>query len=85
MIIISKLKLITVSPNYFQVGNIVVNIEARARRSILKRDGAGSGIRTHDTLQYNGFQDRRIRPLCHPSWPFAQTGRSQSAPPVGSL
>ena len=24
----------------------------------------GSGIRTPDTFQYNGFQDRRIRPLC---------------------
>ena len=23
------------------------------------------GIRTPGTLQYNGFQDRRIRPLCH--------------------
>ncbi len=23
------------------------------------------GIRTPGTLQFNGFQDRRIRPLCH--------------------
>jgi hypothetical protein len=23
------------------------------------------GIRTPGTLLYNGFQDRRIRPLCH--------------------
>ena len=23
------------------------------------------GIRTPGTLRYNGFQDRRIRPLCH--------------------
>ena len=23
------------------------------------------GIRTPGTFQYNGFQDRRIRPLCH--------------------
>ena len=27
----------------------------------------GRGIRTPGTLRYNGFQDRRIRPLCHPS------------------
>ena len=24
-----------------------------------------TGIRTPDTSQYNGFQDRRNRPLCH--------------------
>ena len=29
--------------------------------------GRGGGIRTHDTLRYAGFQDRCIRPLCHPS------------------
>ena len=27
----------------------------------------GSGIRTHGTLRYIGFQDQRNRPLCHPS------------------
>jgi hypothetical protein len=27
----------------------------------------GRGIRTPGTLRYNGFQDRRIRPLCHSS------------------
>ena len=29
--------------------------------------GGGRGIRTPGTLRYNGFQDRRIRPLCHSS------------------
>ena len=29
--------------------------------------GGGGGIRTHGTLRLSGFQDRRIRPLCHPS------------------
>ena len=28
-------------------------------------DGGEGGIRTPGTLRYNGFQDRRIRPLCH--------------------
>ena len=27
----------------------------------------GGGIRTHGTLRLSGFQDRRNRPLCHPS------------------
>lgn len=27
--------------------------------------GGERGIRTPGTLQFNGFQDRRIRPLCH--------------------
>jgi hypothetical protein len=27
--------------------------------------GGERGIRTPGTFQYNGFQDRRIRPLCH--------------------
>ena len=27
----------------------------------------GRGIRTPGTSRYNGFQDRRIRPLCHSS------------------
>jgi RimJ/RimL family protein N-acetyltransferase len=30
-------------------------------------DGGGGGIRTHEGLHLSGFQDRRIRPLCHPS------------------
>src|ERR1700712_1197030 len=29
--------------------------------------GRGGGIRTPGTLRYNGFQDRRVRPLCHSS------------------
>ena len=35
-------------------------------------DGGEGGIRTPGTLRYNGFQDRRIRPLCHLS-----VGRSE--------
>ena len=32
----------------------------------------GSGIRTHGALRHNGFRDRPIRPLSHPSsWTFA--------------
>ena len=27
----------------------------------------GGGIRTHGPLRVSGFQDRRNRPLCHPS------------------
>jgi hypothetical protein len=27
----------------------------------------GRGIRTPGPVTVNGFQDRRIRPLCHPS------------------
>ena len=30
-------------------------------------NGGGSRIRTHGTLRYNGFQDRRFRPLSHPT------------------
>lgn len=29
--------------------------------------GRGGGIRTPGTSRYNGFQDRRDRPLCHSS------------------
>ena len=29
--------------------------------------GGGGGIRTHGALRLSGFQDRRNRPLCHPS------------------
>ena len=31
----------------------------------LKKYGGGGGIRTPGTVKPNGFQDRRIRPLCH--------------------
>ena len=37
--------------------------------SILKNGGRGR-IRTHETFRSNGFQDRRNRPLCHPSITF---------------
>ena len=33
------------------------------RRDVYKRQE--TGIRTPGTSQYNGFQDRRNRPLCH--------------------
>ena len=29
--------------------------------------GGGSRIRTHGAVTLNGFQDRRFRPLSHPS------------------
>src|SRR5687767_9196214 len=29
--------------------------------------GGGGGIRTHGGSRHGGFQDRCIRPLCHPS------------------
>jgi hypothetical protein len=33
-----------------------------------KKETSGwGGIRTPGTLRYSGFQDRRNRPLCHPS------------------
>ena len=35
--------------------------------TLTRLNGGGSGIRTHDTRRYTGFQDRRNRPLCHPS------------------
>ena len=35
--------------------------------SVLPVFGGGGGIRTPGSLRFNGFQDRRIRPLCHPS------------------
>jgi hypothetical protein len=31
----------------------------------------GGGIRTPGTSRYNGFQDRRDRPLCHSSKAFS--------------
>jgi hypothetical protein len=36
-------------------------------RSATLRFGGGGGIRTHGALRLSGFQDRRDRPLCHPS------------------
>ena len=38
------------------------------RPSLRKRlSGGGSRIRTHGAVTLNGFQDRRYRPLSHPS------------------
>ena len=38
----------------------------KSRKSLTLRDLSGErGIRTPGTSQYNGFQDRRDRPLCH--------------------
>src|SRR5690606_40175965 len=39
----------------------------------------GGGIRTPGTLRFNGFQDRRIRPLCHSSVPKPPIRRLQAA------
>ena len=33
----------------------------------LQLNGGGSRIRTHGAVTLNGFQDRRFRPLSHPS------------------
>ena len=39
-----------------------------ARPSLrLHLNGGGSRIRTHGAVTLNGFQDRRFRPLSHPS------------------
>ena len=40
---------------------------ARASQQPLFPTGGGGRIRTHGTLRYNGFQDRRHRPLGHSS------------------
>ena len=37
----------------------------RTRSYTREVNGGEGGIRTPGTLRYNGFQDRRIRPLCH--------------------
>ncbi len=37
----------------------------RDHRSLVGGRGGERGIRTPGTSQFNGFQDRRIRPLCH--------------------
>ncbi len=50
-------------------------IAAHCRRSLIllllriavAGDGGGSGIRTHGGVNLTGFQDRRLRPLGHPS------------------
>ena len=34
---------------------------------VVKDGGGGGGIRTHGRLRDNGFQDRHLRPLGHPS------------------
>ena len=38
-----------------------------ARPSLHNLNGGGSRIRTHGALTLNGFQDRRLQPLGHPS------------------
>lgn len=38
-----------------------------AQTTHYEQDGGGGGIRTHGTLRPSGFQDRRNRPLYHPS------------------
>ena len=35
--------------------------------ALSKKNGGGGGIRTHGTFRLSGFQDRRNRPLYHPS------------------
>ncbi len=37
----------------------------------------GGGIRTPGTSRYNGFQDRRIRPLCHSSFIFRSLSKGR--------
>ena len=37
------------------------------RSRVIGADGGGGRIRTHGALQHSGFQDRRLRPLGHPS------------------
>ena len=39
----------------------------RLGQSRIGSNGGGSGIRTHEGISPAGFQDRCIRPLCHPS------------------
>ena len=40
---------------------------ARPLEGVEKETGGGGGIRTPETRRPNGFRDRRIQPLCHPS------------------
>ena len=45
----------------------------------VKKTGGERGIRTPGTLQYNGFQDRRDRPLCHLSNAFVLQKRCKGS------
>ena len=45
------------------LGNGELEPEVRNKRE----SGGEGGIRTHGELPHAGFQDRCIRPLCHPS------------------
>ena len=48
-------------PNSFAIGGFsYLSTEINA-----KLNGGEAGIRTQGPLRGNGFQDRRIRPLCH--------------------
>jgi hypothetical protein len=56
------------------LGVFVLNTRYRSRFSVLfgtgngnGGSGGGSGIRTHGGVNLTGFQDRRLRPLGHPS------------------
>ena len=42
------------------------------------RYGGGSRIRTHGAVTLNGFQDRRFRPLSHPSGRYNNVLNDQS-------
>ena len=56
---------------------------AGATKSVLYLTrGGGGGIRTHGALRHNGFRDRPIRPLSHPSGPVTYYSvRSESKNP----
>ena len=43
--------------------SLLINRKSRGGAGI----GGGSRIRTHGTSRHNGFQDRRLQPLGHPS------------------
>ena len=43
-------------------GTVVVSSKMKSAK--VRFCGGEQGIRTPGTLRYNGFQDRRIRPLC---------------------
>src|SRR5258706_6031911 len=49
--------------------------------------GGGGRIRTHGALQHSGFQDRRLKPLGHPSalWHYRIRKRFTSPSSVGVL
>lgn len=61
------------NPQFLYSLSVVKNWDLRFESpSIIKKRrsvfiSGGSGIRTHGTLRHSGFQDRCIRPLCHPS------------------